>query len=138
MDAATFQSISLPDLRALYGCQERLASLLSAIDSKATVRSITLDAGHGTYGTWFEGVLRCIPNQELHALSIGYAGPVADNGAGCAKTASAPSRLVSEILPQRLRRYEQSQLSYMSITLRNMTQQDAKVSLVLFENESKS
>lgn len=128
VDATTFQSISLPALRSVHGCQDRVAPLLTAINSKATIESVHLDAAHGKYGTWIEGVLRCIPNQDLQSLSIAYVGPVEDGEVESAGIGSATSRLSSEILPRRLRRYEQSQLDYMSIYLRNLSKLDAKVS----------
>lgn len=127
VEATTFQSISLPDLRTLYGCHERVAPLLGVIDSKANIKNVHLDSVHGTYRTWFEGVLRCIPNQDLQMLSIGYVGPKTDEGAPGME--SAMSRFQSEILPRRLRRYEQNQLDYMSINLTNVSKQDAQVSL---------
>ncbi|KAF7965967.1 hypothetical protein HWV62_40711 [Athelia sp. TMB] len=119
-------SIDLPGLRTLYGCQDRVAQLIGQIDSKATIKNIYLDSAHGSYRSWVEGVLRCIPSQEISSLAIRYVGPVANAEAGNAGARSVPSRLDSEILPRRLRRYEQSQLGYMSITLSNMSEQDAQ------------
>ncbi|KAF7964690.1 hypothetical protein HWV62_4173 [Athelia sp. TMB] len=117
VDSASPPSITMPGLRTLHGCQDRVASLISAMDSKATINHIHLDAAYGSYRSWIEGVLRCIPNQEIRMLTIGYVRPPGGE--------KAP--LNSEILPRRLRRYEQRQLGYMSITLSNMSKQDAHV-----------